>query len=803
MRVDLDPETRAALELDGLLALVASHAVTPIGAERILGLAPSASADEIETELGKVEEAGRHLVEVGRLVSGGLPDPAKAMAVLPVEGARTEPAAVRDLAIVLLGASDLRARLLDLDADHAPLLRAMGAATPDLRAEARPVVRGVLPDGRLADEASAELARIRGTVAKVGERLRRMLESLLRDPGSGDVIRDDFITQRNGRYVVPVRSDAHRAVAGIVHAASSSGATLFVEPLETVELNNELVRLAEAEQEEQERIVSGWIDRFRAKAHEVGAAVAAVAEADSIQSRALFAEAAGAVLPVVRPGGALRLVNVRHPVLDRRLRERGERAVPARVEMAPGDRVLVLSGPNTGGKTVALKTIGLAALMAQSGIPICAQEAELPLFRQVRADIGDHQSIEADLSTFSAHVQAIGRFLRDARPPVLFLLDEIGTGTDPAEGAALARAILESVLRPGHTTVATTHQGSLKAWAFTTEGAVSAALEFDAERLRPTYRILMGAAGASAGVDVAARLGLDEAIVARARAYLGGAGERAEAYMERLRERTAEAERLAVAATEREAELVAERERVRTRAAAEADRRRQDAERALAGALRELREDGRREIAAIQDATERARASRAHTRAQTRLTTEAVRRAAEIVASESGAPRPDASPLTEVAPGGRVLVYSLGKEGEIVAVRGERIDVRLGTAVFAVSRSDLRAVPAAAPARPRAPLPKAHESSKPAADDLGGGAREIILIGKTVEEGLEALDKFLDDASLAGWTEVRVVHGHGTGRLRTAVRRFLKSHALVESHRSGEPYEGGDGATIARLGGSG
>jgi DNA mismatch repair protein MutS2 len=500
---------------------------------------------------------------------------------------------------------------------------------------------------------------------------------------------------------------------------------------------------------------------------------------------------------------------VRHPLLDRRRRESGRRAVPADVSVRPGERVLVLSGPNTGGKTVALKTVGLAALMAQSGIPVCAAAARLPLFAQVRADIGDHQSIDADLSTFSAHVRSVARFLAEARPPALFLFDEIGSGTDPAEGSALARAVLERLLEGDFVTIATTHQGALKTWAFTTEGAASAALEFDAEALRPTYRILPGAAGVSAGLDVASRLGLDEALIERARRHMDGGAAQAEGYMRRLRVLAADAEELRDQLARREAELAEERERVRRDAERESERRRAEALVALEGVVREFREQGKRELAGIADAGERAKRKAEREQAERRLRADATRRQ-QSFASEGGTAAAAAPLAREPAPGAQVLVYSLGKVGEVVAVRGARVDVRLGAVVFTVGRDDLRAAPGGAaqraqpappPARPAA-IAAALRSAAPAAtpvDDLVSSGPEVMLIGLRVEEALGELDRKLDEAARSGRATLRVVHGHGTGKLRAGVRRFLAAHPLVASHRPGSEHEGGDGATVVAL----
>ncbi len=804
--VDLDPDSRRALEFDAVLEVVASHAVTEEGARRMAALNPLRDEAAARAHLAAVEETGREIGARGRLLPGRLADPLVALGALAVEGARASTVALRDLALVLLAAADGRARLASLPERESPRLRSLGRGLPDLRREARAIVDHVEPEGRITDDASAELKRLRAAVARTAEAIRRRLESFLREPGSGGVIRDEFVTQRNGRFVIPVRGDSPRPVRGIVHAASSSGATLFVEPLETVETNNALIQLREQEQEEQERVVQGWMAALRARLEEVRLAVEGVLELDSLQARALFARDAGAVTPVVAEGNDLDLEGVRHPLLDRRLREEGVRSVPFDLRLKPPDRVLVVSGPNAGGKTVALKTVGLAALMAQSGIPVTACRARLPLFRQVRADIGDHQSIEADLSTFSAHVREVSSVLRTLEPPALLLFDEIGTGTEPSEGAALAQAVLERLRRPGVTAVATTHQGALKAWAMTAEGARSAAMEFDTETLRPTFRLILGSAGVSAGIEVAERHGLDPDVVGRAREILGGEGRKAEAYLSRLHELLREVEERRDELERLQTEMAGERDRERRQMEAEVARLRAAAREGLEEVVRDFREVARKELEALRDRAERARLERRLLRTEARLHGERERRAKDHVARAIGReedPAPEV-PREQIQPGLRVRIRSLDREGEIVRVRGSRVEVRLGTVTFTVDRSDVVAAegrphgdaglpsPTRVPARPL-------EAAREGADLRGEGSRELLLLGRTVEEALEEVDRFLDRAALEGVSEVRVVHGHGTGRLKAAVRSHLKGHPHAASHRPGEPREGGDGATVVIL----
>jgi len=793
--VDVDAATRASLEFDRVLEDVAGEARTAPGRDAVLASRPTRDPARARERVAAVDEMTRLLAGRGRPVPGGLPDPRPALTLLRIADAHPRARDLRDLAAFVAFAAELRARLGEAaEEDGLPRLEALARSAPDLGVRVRAILAAIEPDGRLADDASEGLRRIRRDMARVGARLRALLEGMLRDPGAAGRVQDEFVTQRNGRFVIPVRADAHGGVRGIVHASSSSGATLFVEPLESVESNNQLVRLQEQEAEETERILAAWSDGLRAVQDDVSACVDAVTRADALQARAVWAERAGAVLPEFVDEGALRLVGARHPLLDRRLRERGDGCVPITIVIDPWDRVLVLSGPNAGGKTVALKTLGLAPLLAQAGIPVPAESARLPVFGQVRADIGDHQSLAADLSTFSAHLGATRDVLRDLRPPALVLFDEIGTGTDPAEGAALAQAVLERLGRSGVTTAATTHHGAVKAWAFGRCGVVSAALEFDRETLRPTYRVLTGAAGVSAGLDVAERLGLDGDVVARARALIGEDAVRAEVYLERLRERMAELERERAELGERARAIERSESEVAARIDREVARVRDEAARRFDEQVVAFRELGRREIENLKDGRERERARRAQREAERRLATEAARRRDRVARTSPAdvVPTPrDWSPRA----GDRVRIVSFDRDGIVEAVDGDRVTVRLGAVSFRVALADVRRQVGEAPstpggssgtARPRVPE-----------DDLAPGPeREINLIGRTVVEALPEVDRFLDRAVRAGWPEVRIVHGHGTGRLRAAIRSHLRGHPLGRRHRSGGPGEGGDGATV-------
>ena len=802
--VDLDEESRRALEFDELLDWVADFARTPLGGRRLRALHPSRDFETVRGELAGVAEVRQCLRERSHLVPGRLPDVTQAIDTLRVEGTRLEGKSLRDLASVLKATGTLRSAVQGLAGEEYPRLNRLVPDLPDLREPSEPVLRRTDLEGQILDGASPELRRLRGQVTRAGERLRRLLHGYLKDPGSQASIRDDFVTQRNGRFVIPVRTDAPRPIRGIVHASSSSGATRFVEPLESVEPNNELVRLIEEEREEQGRILAAWTDAFRDRLPEVEQALSTLARIDGMQARALFSEACDAVVPQVLPGGPLRLTGMRHPLLHRRLSAEGGAVVPSSLRLDPADQVLVLSGPNTGGKTVALKSVGLMVLMAQSGIPVPAQEAELPLFGQVRADIGDHQSIQADLSTYSAHVRAVVELTRDPAPPALYLFDELGTGTEPTEGAALAQAILESLRAPGITVIGTTHLAPLKAWAITADGATCAAMELDLATFRPTYRIVMGVAGGSAGLEIAEHLGLDRTIVDRARSLIDPQSRKGEDYLRRLMEALSEAETTAEAARRELGELEEQRRQWTSRRSHETDSRRGEAQRALARVLEEFRRSARKELSRIRDAPERARAERRWSKAERRLEIERSRRRDEVAPYD----RPEAAgrPVTveQVTPGTRVFVTSLGREGEVLELEGREADVQLGRVVFRVSVDDLRVAASLEPqesGRAGTARQGPHEGSVEVRLPVAPRAcpRELVLVGQRVADALAELDRFLDAARVAGHGEVRIVHGHGSGRLRKAVREFVSGHVHVRTHRGGRAEEGGEAATVVSL----
>jgi len=501
------------LEFAALLDLLRRQTTCAPGRRAVESLAPHTDRALLDTAYAHIREAMAWLRAGRDLGFGSLADPDPWLAKLDAPAAVLAPAELLDAASLLDTVTSLRQTFKE-DAAKFPLLSARASSLADFRSLAAAIRRAILPNGDIADDASSELRRIRTQIARTRDSIQKTLQQLLRD--RGEEPGEDYVTRRNDRFVIPVRAAARREVRGVVHGASATGQTLFVEPLETIEHNNRLVQLVEDEAAEIARILAELTARLQSDLGPLRHAAATIADLDSLFARARFAHEFDCALPEFTDSFDLRLDSARHPVLEARLRAEARPIVPITLALGSAETVLVISGPNTGGKTVALKTVGLAALAAQSAIPVAAQSAVLPLFDRVLADIGDEQSIAADLSTFSAHVLNLRSMLGQVTPHSLVLVDEIGTGTAPEEGSALAVALLEEFLQRRCLTLATTHHDRLKAWASSTSGVLNAAVEFDEVNLRPTYRLLVGVPGTSSGIAIARRLGLSVPLIDRA-----------------------------------------------------------------------------------------------------------------------------------------------------------------------------------------------------------------------------------------------------------------------------------------------
>ncbi len=691
-----------------------------------------------------------------------------------------------------------------------PLLAARAGAVADLRPLATAIRRAVLPNGEISDDATPELKRIRANMGRTRETIQKTLERILRSRG-GEA-GEDYVTLRNDRFVIPVRAAERRQVQGVVHAASATGQTVFVEPFETVDLNNKIVQLTEDEAAEIRRILVELTEQLRRNLVPLRFAIETIAALDSVFARARFAREFDCTLPqfTAEPTGdaSLDLKGARHPVLADTLRVHGRSIVPITLALGGPDAetVLVVSGPNTGGKTVALKTVGLAALAAQSGIPVAAETARLPLVDRVLVDIGDEQSIAADLSTFSAHMLNVRAMLEAATPHSLVLVDELGTGTAPEEGAALAVALLDEFRARGCLTLATTHHDRLKTYASTTPGVLNAAVEFDEVNLRPTYRLMVGVPGGSSGIDIARRLGLPAHVIDRARTQLSPEAHEAAAliaYLHRSRDELEVAKREATRAAQ---DLAVEKKQLQTEWTERQRKRLKELEQQFAQTLEKHEKEAARAIESVKDRELRAQLEKQTHRKLVKARGDAREEAdaatvahladsqADLGAAAAQALKPVAQ--SDLVPGARVRVRGLPTPVTFRRCDGTSAEIEAGPLRMKVALADITAVVGNdAPAKtvlPRGVTVRTQPSAEPVSE-------EINLIGCTVEEATRRVDKFLDQAALAGSSQVRLIHGHGTGALRRGLAEFLKTHPLVEAIRAEANDRGGEAITLVEL----
>ncbi len=784
---------RRVLEFGLVLDQLAELTAFGPSRELALSLEPATTRAEAERRLGLAAEARWTLDATSLGGVGGVRDIRG-----PVEraraGGRLEAAELLDVGSTV-AAGRLVRRAIAPHRERVPGLFDLVEGIRDHSALEDAISHAIDARGAVLDSASASLARIRSSARTAHSRLMDRLQAMLSSQTYRDVIQDPIVTSRDGRYVIPIRSDEKGKVRAIVHDQSSSGATLFVEPLEVVDLNNQVRQLEIEERHEVDRILLA----LSARVGEVGAAIQdgleRLARVDLAFAIARLAARHRAVIPdLADAAGAdrearLMLRAARHPLL------RGD-VVPIDVHLTQSARIIVITGPNTGGKTVALKTIGLLTLMAQAGLPIPAAEGSIvPATDAVFADIGDEQSIEQSLSTFSSHLTHIVNILREATDRSLVLLDEVGSGTDPVEGAALARTILEEFRTRGCLAAATTHYAELKVYAHTTEGVANASVEFDIESLRPTYRLIVGAAGRSNAMDIATRLGLEPVLIERARAAIGSRDRDLSSAMEDLRRATDSAHDARRAATE-------EHRRVATLAATllerieQTDRERRKAiERAYRGAQREL-DDLRRRIGEI--------ASSASTVQGSPHLSSAAREIRQLQRHiDAAVPEPENRPTFKV--GDWVRHTDLGMVGQVLRLDADAAEIQIGGMRSRATLGRLTAATRAEATADRGESSPARNSgttvlrpSRPAPVE----SSQVDIRGWRAADVAADLDRILNDAYLAGLPWVRVIHGKGTGALRDAVQEFLAEHPLVSSYRPASAREGGEGATLAALVGS-
>ncbi|PYT88965.1 MAG: endonuclease MutS2 [Acidobacteria bacterium] len=791
------------LEFDKLRELLRLRTTCAPGCRAADALEPGTNRVALESVFALISEAREWLRAGHELGFGALADPQGWLERMEGPGAALEPGELLDAASLLETAGWLR-RQFRKEAAKFPLLAGRAASIGDFRDVQAAIRRCVLPDGEISDDASTALRRIRASITQTREAIQKTLKQILRARNAE--AGEDYVTLRNERFVIPVRAENRRSVHGVVQGASATGQTVFMEPFETVEANNQLVQFAEDEAAEIARILRELTERLQVIRGPLQAAAATIAELDSVFARARFARDFDAATPEFSNADELQLVDARHPVLEDKLKKENRAIVPMTLALGGDERVLVISGPNTGGKTVALKTVGMAALAAQAGIPVAAQRAVLPFFDRVLVDIGDEQSIAADLSTFSAHMLNLKSMLEAATPQSLVLVDEVGTGTAPEEGAALAVALLDEFRAKNCFVLATTHHDRLKTYASTAPGVVNAAVEFDDVNLQPTYRLMVGVPGGSSGIAIAQRLGIAKGIIERARVLLTPESREAAdliAYLHRSRD---ELDRMQQQMTAERHALEEERKKLRTEWVERQHKRIQELEAQFAEMQKRFDENvahvveavKERELRAQLEKTARRKMQDARGEAREELNTAVVQ-----TISDSQADLGVHSVSLEVVSadrlqaGAKIRVRGFSKPVIFRRLDGSSAEIEAGPLRMKVALDEItgiEAVGAQGLGKPSAPSVRVHsQSGESLAPD------EINVIGMTVEQASERVDKFLDEAALANKPRVRIIHGHGTGALRKGIGEFLDAHPLVEKHTFESEEHGGKAITVVEL----
>ncbi|WP_420237337.1 endonuclease MutS2 [Telmatobacter bradus] len=808
----------AALEWESLLALVAGFSASPVGRAAILDLKPSTDEQWIERQHKLTAEVRLLVLEQVSIPLGGLFDPTLLAAKARIPEAALEAKELQSIARLANDVAAWQAILREPPARLAGKLIGLailsGELVMNLKPLAESIERKIMPDGSLTDDASPELNRIR----RDQERQQRLIESSLRAAlhklSSDGATQEDLITIRGDRFVIPVRAELKRRVSGVVHGASSSGQTVYVEPLETIEQNNELVRLLEEEQAEIHRIFVALTREVGGYARELVAGARVLAQVDSLLARARFAQNYDCIAPVFSKE-KLSLEGARHPLLEKRLRAGGATpntaVIPLTLELIRSECQLIISGPNTGGKTVTLKTTALLAMMAQAGLPVPASAASFPVFDAFLADIGDAQSIEQALSTFSAHIVNLDRVSRLAGERSLVLLDELGSATDPEEGSALAVAVAQHFLDAKSWTLISTHHTSLKVYGANTEGVRNAAAGVDERTLAPNYQLRLGVPGASAGILTAERLGLNAAIIAGARLRLGSQQADIARFLDKIHSELTELDAERKKAREEQYALNQERAKLQREGDVQMRNRVRELESKLTALMKEFEFQMKENVRVVEDRVAQQKISKEAERRIHRLRHEFEESFNQVVVahkSRADQSDPNAQPhvLRHVAPGDMVLIKSMKKIAVVQReVEKDLFEVALGPIKMRVKLADLASPksPEAEKAQRETPLMAVRKQkgvhvtvSSESTDDM---RMEINLIGRTVDEATDELERYLDRAFMAGLPRVRIIHGHGAGILRRGVREFLRSHPHVANIEEAPQNEGGQGATLVEL----
>ena len=774
------------LEFGRIREMLAEGALTEIGASKCRALAPSDDLAAVKASQEETEEAVVILQYIGGHPMTEFPDVRPALSICTKGGTLTA-GMLLNVAEMLRAARAARSALVT-ERENTPILRAKAEGLFTARNLEKDITDAILSEDEIADRASGELMNIRRHLRGAQERIKEKLNQMIRSQTMQKYLQDPIITMRGDRYVIPVRAEFRSSVPGLVHDQSSSGATLFIEPMAAVEMGNELKQWAVKEQQEIARILAALSAQVAPYAESMAETVELLAELDFIFAKGLLSRRFVCVQPKMNRDGYLHIIRGRHPLID------PEKVVPETVWLGKEFTTLVVTGPNTGGKTVTLKTVGLFTLMAQAGLQVPADPGtELAVFEQVFADIGDEQSIEQSLSTFSGHMTNIVTIMREVTPRDLVLFDELGAGTDPTEGAALAQSILTRLLHIGVRTMATTHYSELKIFALTTRGVENASVEFDVETLRPTYRLSIGVPGKSNAFEISRRLGLPENLIDAAKKLLSGDTVRFEDVIANAEYHRQVAER------ERQIAQEAGKETIRLRN--EAEQLRKEMETKREQTLRKTREEAKRILEEARRESETVISELKKMKknpggdgnaAELRRRLEhGIDEMSEGLRQEA---QEDSEPPKTVKPGDRVRILTLGAEGTVLSPPDDRGEVSLqaGAMKFKAKMSQLRLIQTA----------KAPEKSTVRAK-TGMMSRtvkqECDVRGMSLEEALSAVGLYLDEAVLAGLNEVYIIHGKGTGILRAGIQQDLRKNRHVKSFRRGVYGEGEDGVTVVTL----
>ncbi len=809
------------LEFAKLLDLVAAHAGTPMGRDRVLDLRPLENRHELDHALAAITETISLNEEKQVTWSfSGLDDPSNAVAILKIRNAALGPHTMIEIARVCTQALFARSSIQP-EKDFAPVLwQTVENIPPSLLACVDQVNKKLLPGGEIDDSASPELAKLRREISGQKMHLTKSLESAMR--AAGTAIQDEIVTVRNDRFVIPVKTDFRGKVVGVAHGFSSSGSTVFVEPLEAIEANNELQNLKGKEEREIARILFALTESLREQLPAVEAAINAVAELDLIKAKVEFARKFRAVVPEITDDETLGLMDARHPLLEENIlltarnlqlaastksklprpdKETIKEIVPSTFSLTREHAIMIISGANAGGKTVVLKTAGLLSLMAISGLPVPAKDARIPFYRSVLADIGDHQSLSANLSTFSSHMSNIAGMIATCVPPSLVLLDEAGTGTDPEEGSALGVAIVDHFRKKGAQVIASTHYRGLKMYAANDPSIINASVEFDEKTLQPTYKLLLGLAGASSGIEIARRFGIADEVIGVARENLDISAQEAENYLKKLQTESKIATDLRIALEDEREAVAMKYAGLEIEAVKKEKARQKEFEAELANAIDEFDRQSKAFIKTIEDKALKNRLDKERMTRKAelnRVVMSKVQSPKSKVIVHSGSPPYQGGVAAASADGvvlavGSRVITSFGNIGTIEKLDKDIAEVLVGNLRLREKLIDLQLsddVPKGQKPKPKAQLINI---------DGGDAPAELNLIGKTTADAEYEIDRFLDEAYMSSVPRVRIIHGFGTGALKNYVHHVLKSHEHIEKFAFAPSGQGGNGATIAEL----